>query len=129
MTVASDSPSSRTSIVRPASAAISRASAIWSFVSGALDSTSHPAGISVHPWRLRPPGVTKFAGLRALAEPKRCSPTSIRWTLVRASSSRRVRLKMTTPSVRTLRSTRKSVLGSIVAGSIPRYESTAGVAT
>ena len=41
----------------------------------------------------------------------------------------RVKLGMTSSSVGTLRSARKSVPGATVAGLIPRYPSTAGVAT
>ena len=47
----------------------------------------------------------------------------------RAISPWLVKVGMTSSSVATLRSVRKSVLGSTVAGSIPRYLSTAGVAT
>ena len=54
---------------------------------------------------------------------------SIFWTFVTGISLRLVMLGMTSSSVATLRSTRKSVPGSTVAGSIPRYLSTAGVAT
>ncbi len=54
---------------------------------------------------------------------------SIVCTFVSGIAAGRSKVGMTSSAVGTLRSARKSVLGSIVAGSIPRYLSTAGVAT
>ena len=65
------SSSSLTSIVRPASAARRRASAIWSLVRGRLDSTSQPAGICFQPWRRRPSSVMKHRRLRSRRSPTR----------------------------------------------------------
>jgi hypothetical protein len=115
----------RTSIVRPAFAAASRASAIWLLVKGLLDWRSHPPGACFQPCLRSPFSVMKFAGARPLSPPKRCLPTSILWTFVTGCSLTGIRR----PFFGTLRSIRKSALGRIVAGSIPRYLSTAGVAT
>ena len=54
---------------------------------------------------------------------------SILWTFVTAISPRLGMVGITRSSTRTLRSTRKFVLGSTDAGSTPRYLSIAGVAT
>ena len=86
----SASPATRSlrfvSIARPASAASSRAAAIWSLVSGSLDSTSQPLATCFQPWRRSPSSVTNEDGRRPLrlaagAEDLRLS---ILWTFVMA---------------------------------------------
>ena len=62
------------------------------------------------------------------AEPRTCR-LSILWTFVTARFLLAPMLRMTNSSVGTVGSARKSALGSIVAGSIPRCLSRAGVAT
>src|SRR6266540_3070500 len=111
------------------------------FVNGRLDSISQPDGICFQPWRRRPLRVMNEDGARPvslLGEP-RSSRLSILWTCVTGYSVI-VILRvpgmvvfcvpgMTSSSVGTVRSARKSVLGSTVTRSIPRCLSRAGVAT
>src|SRR6266542_3553472 len=128
-----------TSIVRPALAARSRAAVICLLVNGRLDSISQPDGICFQPWRRRPSRVMNEDGARPvslLGEP-RSSRLSILWTCVTGYSVI-VILRvpgmvvfcvpgMTSSSVGTVRSARKSVLGSTVTGLVQRCLSRAGV--
>ena len=84
--VAREVLSRRVSIVRPAPAASSRASAICSLVRGRLDSTSQPDGICLQPRRRRPSSVMNEVGARPvspLGDPKSFR-LSILWTFVTA---------------------------------------------
>jgi hypothetical protein len=108
--------SRRASIVRPASAANSRASATCSLVRGRPASTSQPDAVCFQPRRRRPSSVTNESGARpapVFEEPKSFR-VSILWTFATASSeasvpSSVVMSGMTCSSVRTAGSARKSV--------------------
>ena len=97
---------------RPAFAASSRASAIWSLVRGRLDSTSQPPGICFQPWRRRPLRVMNEAARPVSPSPAPRTCPAVDLLDVRDGELLpRPDVGMTSSSVGTLGSARKSVLG------------------